>query len=65
MSDAAREETRPLCPHCGKPMPLVRTIPGIGGLPELRVYSCRQCGVSITQAQERSELAGRRTAATA
>lgn len=26
--------------------------PGIGGLSELRVYSCRQCGVSVTEAEE-------------
>ncbi len=40
------------CPGCGKPMHLARIIPGIGGLSELRVYSCRQCGVSLTQAEE-------------
>lgn len=32
-----------------------RTIPGIGGLSELRVYSCRPCGVSITEADDRRE----------
>lgn len=65
MSNAAREETRPACPSCGKPMHLARTIPGIGGLPELRVYSCRQCGVSITEAEDRGELTGRRHVAKA
>jgi hypothetical protein len=46
-------------------MALVRTIPGIGGLPQLRVFGCRQCGVSITEVEERCELAGRHCAATA
>ncbi len=60
MTYAAREESRPLCPSCGKPMHLARTIPGIGGLPELHVYSCKQCGVSVTEVEERGDLAGRR-----
>ena len=38
-------------------MHLARTIPGIGGLPELRVYSCMQCGVSLTEAAQPGELA--------
>jgi hypothetical protein len=59
MTYATREQTGPSCPSCGKPMHLMRTIPGIGGLPELRVYSCRQCGVSLTEAEDRIELAGR------
>ncbi|MFY9837877.1 MAG: hypothetical protein WAK55_15705 [Xanthobacteraceae bacterium] len=33
-------------------MSLKRTIPGIGGLPQLRVYSCQYCGVSLTEADE-------------
>jgi hypothetical protein len=37
-------------------MHLARIIPGIGGLPELRVYSCGQCGASVTEAQEPREL---------
>jgi len=67
MTDAAREAKRPSCPSCNKPMHLARIIPGIGGLPELRVYSCGQCGASVTEAQEPHELephelAGRRRA---
>lgn len=51
-----RDRTKtPICPSCGKPMHLARIIPGIGGLPELRVYSCRQCGVSLTEAEEPGE----------
>jgi len=48
---------KPICPHCGRPMHVARIIPGIGGLPELRVYSCPQCGVSLTEAAQPGELA--------
>jgi hypothetical protein len=36
-------------------MHAVRSVPGIGGLPELRVYSCRPCGVSMTEPAEHFE----------
>ena len=55
---STRDSATPCCPNCGKPMHLVRTIPGIGGLPELRVYSCRACGVSLTEATEHAEQIG-------
>lgn len=45
----------PLCPHCCQPMRLARTVPRLGGLPELRTYECRACGVSFTQAAEQEE----------
>ncbi len=48
-------DTAPICPHCGKPMRLARTIPGIGGLPELYTFSCRECGTAVTQAAEPGE----------
>jgi hypothetical protein len=48
-------DTAPICPHCGKPMRLTRTVPGIGGLPELYTYSCRESGASVTQAGEPGE----------
>jgi hypothetical protein len=44
--------TTPSCPSCSRVMSLKRTIPGIGGLPQLRVYSCQYCGVSLTEADE-------------
>jgi len=31
-------------------MRLARTIPRLGGLPELRTYECRACGVTFTEA---------------
>ena len=33
----------PICPLCGQPMQFARSIPGIGGLPELRTYDCKAC----------------------
>ena len=58
LAQMTHERTQtPSCPSCGKPMLLARIIPGIGGLPELRVYSCRQCGVSLTEAAEPGEPA--------
>jgi hypothetical protein len=39
-------------------MHLKRTIPGIGGLPQLRVYSCQFCGVSLTEADEPLHVTG-------
>jgi transposase-like protein len=45
----------PACPSCGNSMRLVRAIPA-SGLPELRTYDCRQCGVAMTEADD-SQLA--------
>jgi len=42
----------PLHPAAPGPMHLRRTIPGIGGLPQLRVYSCQYCGGSLTEADD-------------
>jgi len=53
------ERAAPICPNCGRSMHLTRTIPGIGGLVELRVYSCRQCGVSLTEADEPAQQMAR------
>lgn len=41
---------RPACPNCGRPMHLSRNalLPGV--LPDLRRYSCGECGVSATEA---------------
>ncbi len=33
-------------------MRFVRAVPGLGGLPELRTFECKACGVMITEAEE-------------
>ena len=43
------DDQSPLCPHCRQPMRLTRIIPGLGGQPELRSFSCRQCKETVTQ----------------
>ena len=42
----------PYCPSCGAAMRFVRSMPTIGGLPELQTFECRACGVLITDASE-------------
>jgi hypothetical protein len=32
------------CRNCGQPMRLTRSIPPIGGLPELNCFQCPACG---------------------
>jgi hypothetical protein len=50
-----KTETRtPSCPCCRDPMRLVRTIPKLGGLPELRVFLCERCSHVETIEQERA-----------
>ncbi|MFZ3360929.1 MAG: hypothetical protein WA177_19435 [Xanthobacteraceae bacterium] len=50
VASMTHESPNPICPSCGKPMRLGRTLPRIGGLEEIRVYSCRPCGVALTEA---------------
>ena len=38
----------PLCERCDHAMKLVRTIPKLGGLPQLDVYRCDECGAVKT-----------------
>ncbi len=38
----------PYCERCGHAMKLVRTVPKLGGLPELNVYRCAECGAVKT-----------------
>jgi hypothetical protein len=33
----------PICPHCGQPMKLMRTIPALGVLPTLFTFYCAGC----------------------
>jgi hypothetical protein len=39
----------PICPKCGKPMRFARAIPGIGALPELWTFECRDCAEATTE----------------
>ena len=38
-----------LCPSCGRPMDLTRTIAASPGYGELHTYGCRECGVWVTE----------------
>ena len=40
---------KPLCPACGRPMGLTRTVPVSPGYSELRTYGCKECGVWVTE----------------
>jgi hypothetical protein len=44
------------CPKCSNPMRLARVTPRFGGLPELRTFECRRCGVAVTEAVENPGL---------
>ncbi len=46
-----RQTSRP-CPSCGKHMQLKRIIAGLGGSPQIYVYICHFCGVSLSEAEE-------------
>jgi hypothetical protein len=39
----------PLCPNCGRPMSLIRSTPRSGGLPDLCVFKCGECGVWLSE----------------
>jgi ribosomal protein L37AE/L43A len=43
---------QPACPSCGRMLRLSRTTPATSGLSDLRTYSCRECGVWITEAAD-------------
>ncbi len=40
---------QPACRNCGRSMHLTRITPMAGGLPDLRVYSCGECGIGTTE----------------
>ena len=54
LAHATNTTTTPPCPCCRDPMRLVRTIPKLCGLPELRVYLCERCSHVETIEQERA-----------
>jgi hypothetical protein len=43
----------PLCPDCGEPMKLIKTIAHVSGLPELFVFYCSRCKRAETKVQQR------------
>ena len=44
-----------LCPGCGRPMGLTRTMPASPGYRELRTYGCVECGVWVTEGRAPSD----------
>jgi hypothetical protein len=40
---AKDQPTAPACPHCGIVMKHVRTLPRLGGLPEIEIFYCASC----------------------
>jgi len=40
-----------VCPGCGAPMRFSRTVPLIGGLPEMQTFECRRCHLAVTAEQ--------------
>jgi hypothetical protein len=52
------ENIIPVCPRCGEQMRLAFTMPRLSGLPDLRTYDCKQCGVALTEAYEPTQNAG-------
>ena len=40
------------CLNCGRPMRLARIIPGIGALPELWTFECRDCAEAVTEEKD-------------
>jgi hypothetical protein len=50
---------QPACPSCGRALQLSRITPGTSGLPDLRTYACRECGVWVREADDRISRRGR------
>jgi hypothetical protein len=42
----------PPCPSCGRPMYQARITPRSGGLPDLCVFKCGECGVWVTESAD-------------
>jgi hypothetical protein len=40
---ANTSDSVPRCPVCDEPMHLRKTLPGLGGLPEVHTFECRRC----------------------
>jgi hypothetical protein len=48
----------PAASHNRSFMSLASTMPRLGGLPDLRTYDCKRCGVALTEAYEPIHAAG-------
>jgi uncharacterized Zn finger protein len=48
MAGMNKDACTPFCRRCNQAIELVRTIPKLGGLPELNVYRCAECGAVKT-----------------
>ena len=48
---SAREQplSQPVCPSCGGALRVARTVPGTNGFVELKIFSCRECSLWITE----------------
>jgi C4-type Zn-finger protein len=42
----------PNCPTCGNRMFLLKAIPRVASVPELRIYKCEECGVRKTETKQ-------------
>lgn len=49
LSNMKTDQATPHCPDCGKPMLPARSVPRLGGLPELRTFKCENCGAVVTE----------------
>ena len=43
-----------VCPVCGQAMKLLRTVPRLGGLPELFIFLCPSCNEVETREEKRA-----------
>jgi hypothetical protein len=46
----------PRCPGCAGRMLFTRSIPRVGGVPELLIFECRRCGVFYTEEAKASSI---------
>jgi len=51
---SAREQplSQPVCPSCGGALRVARTVPGTNGFVELKIFSCRECSLWITESAD-------------
>jgi hypothetical protein len=52
----------PACPHCGISMRFVRSFPNFGASAPLLTFDYIMCGLSVTEAADAVELAGKAAA---